>query len=422
MEVFVSANLVYAFNDMTSLDIKQTRVVFWSALLMALAAFTYAQQPAVSPAPTPVQIDPAFTVPPYLQDLRSEQVTVLWWSVLGAYGWVEYGETEALGMRADTVFDGLRATGAWRHAVRLTGLKPGTRYWYRTGLRAPTKYTKNWIAFTPDAYSPVYTFTTPSPNDSRIRCVFLNDMQSDTNGVASLLALPGVKPFDFSFFNGDSFAGSPVGSEMQAALRAYSAAADGASRPAVFLRGNQELGPAFQRRDLYPYATNLRSLIATPEGRSSYAFTQGPVRFVILDCGGDKPDDDPSYGGMTEFSGYRAEVREWLAREIVSEAFRKARWHVLVHHLPLYGPAASKEARAAYLPVLEKAVFDLALNGYMRQPAVLKRGTWRNPYPVVFGGGAGPAATLTVFEATAANWTVKVMSKTGQVLFEERAR
>lgn len=391
-------------------------MIFVCALWACLAVSAGAQQAADTNAPSAAAavpsaapLDAAFAVPPYLQDLRTNQVTVMWWTTMGAYGFVEYGESETLGKRADTVIDGMREVTVARHAVRLPDLKPGTRYWYRVGIRIIISYKKNSVRWTGDIYSPVYSFTTPPAQEAKVRCVIFNDTHNDTD-IAPLLAMPGVGPFDFSIFNGDSFADIRTVPEAVTRLRAYTTAVDGASRPAVFVRGSQDLP--------FAYAIGLPSFFTYPEDRGYFAFTRGPVRFVVLDCGGDK--DDASYGGAVDFSQFRAGVRNWLAREVSSDAFRKARWHVLVHHIPLYGPHYSRYSQPFYLPVLVQAPFDLAINGYSHQAAVLKRGAFRNPYPIVIGGGPGPAATVTVFEATATGWSIKVLDRTGKVLIEGR--
>jgi hypothetical protein len=379
-----------------------------SATLMILAAATYAQQPAVTNTALPaVKLDAAFSVPPYLQDLRTNQVTVMWRGVAGGYGWVEYGETEALGKQADTVFDGLRETGVQRHAVCLSGLKPGTRYWYRTGMRSATKFTKNWISFTPDVFSPVYSFTTPSAQEAKVRCIILADTHNNAT-FGPLLSLPGVEPYDFSLFNGDCFGDITSEADALGLLRAYTELVKGASRPAVFVRGNHELRSW--------YAPFLRHLFTTPEGHSSFAFTRGPVRFVVLDCGEDKRDAHRSYGGLVDFSSMRVEVARWLDCEIASQEFRKARWHVLVVHIPLYGEACSEHARPLYLPVLDKTKFDLEINGHIHVSRLLKPGAAGNPHPVVSVGGFCTA--IGVFEATAASWSFKVLDNTGKALVD----
>lgn len=400
------ASRIHAFLPVICTYILLTIPAVWGA---TPAAPTNAAQAPVANAPATPKIDASFVVPPYLQDLRNDGVTVMWWSANPTYGWVEYGETESLGKKADAVFDGLREMSVSRHAVRLPGLTPGTRYWYRTGMRSVERITKNWMSFTPDIYSPVYSFTTPSPQDTKVRCVIHCDMHNKAD-IAPLMALPDVKSFDFSIFNGDCFADIRSEQDALGLLRAYTTAVDGASRPALFVRGNHDVRNG--------YASRLRHLFTYPEGHCYFAFTRGPVRFVCIDCGEDKRDSHRSYGGMVDFSSFRAEVAAWLDREFASGDFKKAKWHVLIQHIPLYGAGCSEHSKPLYLPVLAKATFDLSINGHMHVPGLLKPGAAGNPYPVVTGGGFCTAAT--VFEATATGWNVKVVDSAGKVLVEER--
>lgn len=394
-------------------SLRQTRPlqVLQRILVCALcvAARVQADPPPSAATPTPVQVDPAFAVPPYLQDLRTDEVTVMGWSAAPSYAWVEYGETQALGRRADTVIEGLREVNVRRHAVRLTRLTPGTRYWYRLGLRAVTELTATNVQWGASAYSPAYVFSTPSPKDTRVRCIIFADTHNNAT-FGPLLTLPGVEPYDFSLFNGDCFADLKTEGDALGLLRAYTSLVNGASRPSFFVRGNHEVRNRF--------APFLRHLFSTPEGHSSFAFTRGPARFVILDCGEDKRDAHRSYGGLVDFASMRAEVAAWLARELASEAFRKARWHVLIVHIPLYGDGCSEHARPLYLPVLGKAKFDLEINGHIHVSRVLKPGEAGNPHPVVCVGAFCTA--VGVFEATAAGWSFRVLDNMGKVLVEAK--
>jgi len=366
--------------------------------------------PAAKTPPSPPPVDAAFTVPPYLQDLRSDRVTVMWWSAKQSYGWAEYGETKVLGKRADTVVEGLREVNANRHAVRLPGLMPGTRYWYRTGIRSIASHTTSNVQWGAAIYSPVYSFTTPSPQDAKVRGVILADTHNNAT-FGPLLALPGVEPFDFSLFNGDSFGDIRNEGPCLALLRAYIELVNGASRPAMFVRGNHEL------RNWYgPY---LRNLFTYPEGHPYFAFTRGPVRFVVLDCGEAVRDSHPMCGGTLDCSSMRVEVAQWLEREIAADAFRQARWRILIVHIPLYGDGCSEHSRPLYLPVLAKTKFDLEINGHIHTSRLLKPGAAGNPHPVVSVGGFNSA--VGVFEATATGWNFKVLDGTGKVLVEERS-
>lgn len=63
-----------------------------------------------------------FATQPYLQSPAPDAMTVMWHTKNPAYGWVEYGETDKLGKKADLVIDGLRAANTTIHKVHLTDL------------------------------------------------------------------------------------------------------------------------------------------------------------------------------------------------------------------------------------------------------------------------------------------------------------
>jgi hypothetical protein len=77
------------------------------------------------------QVSP-FRTQPYLQNPTEGSVTIMWHTYKPAYGWVEYGKTDTLGIYADMVNDGLRNANTTIHKVPLTNLEPGSTYYYRS--------------------------------------------------------------------------------------------------------------------------------------------------------------------------------------------------------------------------------------------------------------------------------------------------
>ena len=115
---------------MTSLSRRQWLRTGTSALGLSVIG-PHAGQPAEAqgrPVPQNFRVLGA----PVVQGLSSEAVSVAWAVNDTSTGWVEYGETEALGRMAAPDHDGLRPLDAAVHRVRLAGLTPGTRYFYRT--------------------------------------------------------------------------------------------------------------------------------------------------------------------------------------------------------------------------------------------------------------------------------------------------
>lgn len=87
-------------------------------LVVVLGAF-------VSAAPAQAQV---LTRKPYLQNASPEAITIVWRTLGPSEGWVKFGESPAQ-LSIQVASPGSRT----QHEVRLTGLKPDTRYYYQVG-------------------------------------------------------------------------------------------------------------------------------------------------------------------------------------------------------------------------------------------------------------------------------------------------
>ena len=99
-----------------------------------------------------------------------------------------------------------------------------------------------------------------------------------------------------------------------------------------------------------------------PAARPTTLSLGGDTRFVVLDCGEDKPDDTWVYYGLNDFTGFRQEQVDFLQKELAGKACRKAAHRVLIHHIPLWAEeepkdpgAVSKPCRELWTPVLKKS-------------------------------------------------------------------
>jgi 3',5'-cyclic AMP phosphodiesterase CpdA len=253
----------------------------------------------------------------------------------------------------------------------------------------------------------------PGPQQP-VTAVVFNDLHNGTNAFQSLLRVVGDTPFDFTIFNGDCLADPAAEAPMRKALAAYTEGAQANLRPTFFLRGNHETRGSFAR--------DLPRWLTWPGGRPYFAFTAGPVRWVVLDCGEDKPDKHPVYAGLVDFEGFRREETAWLKAELASAAFREARWRVLVHHIPLYenGKDGSYSPFGAELwaklPGME--LVDLALNGHTHTAAFNPTNSLGNPYPIAVGGGPLPSgATVMILEADQSRLKLRMLNVKGEEAF-----
>lgn len=352
-------------------------------------------------------------VRPYLQVGADGAFTVMWCTDKPAYSWLEYGETPELGQKADRVVEGLRAANTTRHWVRIP-LESFKRLYYRVGWKVIDSFGAYRVDFQEPAFTDVYEVQPlPGPDDT-VRVAVLNDLHENFSLFTKLSSQLEGFEYDLSIFNGDVFTDIPSEDRFIRALRTYNGGVRAWERPVVYQRGNHEYRGAFAR--------DLRGWLSPPGDHFYGAFTAGPVRFILLDAGEDKPDDDPAYSGLNDFSGYRKVQAEFLKQEIAGEAFRRATYRVLVHHIPLYA-AGGKDAIWAKLPrdawehVLQDAPITLAICGHTHRAEICPAGTEGNSYPVAIGGGSGEQeATVMLLEADPRQLTLKMFDTEGQMI------
>ena len=150
--------------------------------------------------------------------------------------------------------------------------------------------------------------------------------------------------------------------------------------PFILTRGNHETrGP--NARELFSYFPHS-------SGKYYYAFSQGEVRFVVLDCGEDKPDTHPVYAGLVDFDSYRSEQAQWLKKEVEGDEFKNARYRIVLTHIPPYTGRGhgGQDLTAKWGPVLNEADIDLVISGHTHRFAVMEPREDLNKLPVLILG------------------------------------
>ncbi len=351
-------------------------------------------------------------VPPYLQLYPDGGMTVMWNTAKPAYSWIEHGETEALGRKADRVVDDLRQANTTRHQVTLPQCGRNGLH-YRLAWKNITSFGPYKVEFEDAEATDIFKVRAiPGPRDP-VRVAIFNDLHDNHPLFAKLTGQIKSFDYDFSIFNGDCFS-DPVSEEVfVSSLKTYNAGIRSWERPVVYQRGNHEYRGSFARE--------LRSWFSSPGGHFYGAFTAGPVRFIMLDAGEDKEDSHWAYSGLNDFSGYRREQAEFLKSELAGQAFKDATFRILVHHIPLYnedpGRICSKLPRDAWEPVLKDAPITLAINGHTHRHVIHPSGAIGNPYPVAVGGGSkDKGATVMILEATTEKLSLKMVDVDGRTV------
>lgn len=352
-----------------------------------------------------------FRTKPYLQNPTGNGITVSWFTNVPVHAWVEYGTSSDLDKRAEVVVDGQIICNNKHHKVRLTDLEPGATYHYRVCSREITLYEAYKKEFGETAYSDIYSFTMPSTEVTDFTALIFNDLHK-RNEVLDLLADQVEEvDYDFVMFNGDCIDDPRNESEAVHFLSYMNSKVKAENVPVFYLRGNHEIRNAYsiQLRELFDYVGN----------KTYGAFNWGDTRFVILDCGEDKPDSTWVYYGLNDFMGLRMEQVGFLKAELSGKAYKKATKKVLMHHIPLYGMSEK-----SYLPCLDlwgsllaKAPFDVSINAHTHRFAYWPKGSVGNNFPVVIGGGNRPEnATVMILSKKGTVMTLKALNTKGETL------
>ena len=361
--------------------------------------------------PTPA--DKIFRTRPYLQNPTDGGMTVMWQTTIPAYSWVEYGVDTTRLERARLLIDGQVEFTQHIHKIRLDDLRPATRYYYRVCSQEILHYGAYDKEFGTLAKSPFYTFTSRAEDADSFTAIIFNDLHQREEVFEALYSQVRDVERDFVIFNGDCV--DDPKSEEQATyfISLLTERVGGESVPTIFIRGNHEIRGA--------YSVGLRQHFDYIGGKTYGAFSWGDTRFVMLDCGEDKPDTTAVYYDMNDFTQLREQQVVFLGEELCSEEFRSAERRILIHHIPIYGMLGGNLCETLWRPLLDVAKFDVALNAHTHRFAYHRVGSSENNYPVIIGGGRNMNdATVIILRKSGSDLTVKVLNTQGETLLEER--
>ena len=80
---------------------------------------------------TAEKADKIFRTKPYLQNPVGNGITVMWETTVPSYCWVEYGTDTTRLERVRMIVDGQVVCNNKLHKIRIDGLQPGQKYYYR---------------------------------------------------------------------------------------------------------------------------------------------------------------------------------------------------------------------------------------------------------------------------------------------------
>ena len=360
---------------------------------------------------TAEKADKIFRMKPYLQNPVGNGITVMWETTVPAYCWVEYGTDTTQLKRARTIVDGQVVCNNYLHKIRIDGLQPGQKYYYRVCSQEILLYQAYKKVFGNTAQSAFSEFTLPATDTDSFTAVVFNDLHQHTQTFRALCQQIKNVNYDFVVFNGDCVDDPVDHNQATSFISELTEGVCGDRIPTFFMRGNHEIRNAYSigLRDHYDYVGD----------RTYGSFNWGDTRIVMLDCGEDKPDDHWVYYGLNDFTQLRNEQVDFLKKELSSKEFKKAGKRVLIHHIPLYGNDGKNLCANLWTKLLEKAPFNISLNAHTHKYAYHPKGELGNNYPVIIGGGHKmDGATVMILEKKKDELRVKVLNAKGKILLD----
>lgn len=316
------------------------------------------------------QDDIKITHAPYLQNLGENEVTIVWTANKPSIGWVElapddgthYYQTER--PKFFNAKNGIKLTSTV-HSVHLTGLKPGTRYRYRVYSQEVLSHVGWRVIYGNVAATSVYgkqplTFLTSDHSRQSVNFAMVNDIHGKSDLLEKLISHCDLKKTDMFLFNGDMVSIFNNEKEIFEGFMDKATELFASEIPMYYTRGNHETRGSF--------ATAFQDYFSPKQEHIYYMFRQGPVCFVILDSGEDKPDSDLEYAGITVYDQYRTEQAEWLKKVLESKEYKKAPFKVVVCHMPPFGGwHGEQEVAEKFIPLLNNAGVDIMLCGHLHR-------------------------------------------------------
>ena len=303
---------------------------------------TTTKEGSVHSTPTPSTCTFLIASAPVLQNAAETSVGVSFAVSADASGWVEYSTSPDL-KDATKVFSGehgLMTVDDKVALIRVTGLKPATRYYYRIGAdRIEFKGGYAMKNLGPEVDSKIHSFTTLGAAATGAFCV-INDTHNQKDALKLALGkVAAVKP-SVVIWNGDaSNTSEKIEDAMDIFIRTHPDFPEyAADTPYMFLNGNHDFRGRFNRRlgDLMMFRELAERKAEYAELGRNFVQRLGDIALIGLDTGEDKLDTNPLFAGIFKMTPYREKQARWLAEVVETPAVKTAKFKVVFCHIPLF--------------------------------------------------------------------------------------
>lgn len=357
-------------------------------------------------------------VGPYIQNLTSEGITVMWTTTRNTFSWVEYGQSYYLHKKAFEYAGGLIQANNRIHRVRIQPLDPGVRLKYRIVSVEIVDVKGSRYEFGEPQIGPINEVAIPDRNEEEVSVAILNDHHEIESTIPELLYRFGYKgndqDFDLVVFNGDVFNNTESEAQIKDQFITPCVAVFASHTPLLFVQGNHEVRGAAARM--------ISNYFDFPSNRFYHTFDRGPVKFLVLDAGEDKADDNWEYGGLAAFDRYREEQRVWLEEEIEKDSFKNAKYRVLLIHISPWHSGnwhGTLHCRKMFGDVLNRANIDVQISGHTHRYKYHEPDEDHN-FPIFIGGGPLKGSrTMIKLQANQEQMKIEMWADNGELVKEK---
>jgi hypothetical protein len=261
-----------------------------------------------------------------------------------ANGYVRYSTRPDMIDAVTVKCGGFRVTDMNEHVmlIRLTGLKPATKYWYTIGADRISYKGGYDMTVTGNEEDPrIYSFTTAGKGAASHFCV-INDTHAHWDVIAAAMDKVAALAPSCVVWNGDATnCEEEIDSLVNIFLNPDIERKDYAAEiPYMFCSGNHD------SRGLANRHLERVWMFRQPEERASrdwdlgrnFAVRMGDIAMIGLDTAEDKQDTNPIFAGLFNSAAYREAQTEWLKDALSQKEIASAPYLVAFCHIPLFDP------------------------------------------------------------------------------------
>ncbi|MEJ5088782.1 hypothetical protein GEO21_01910 [Sphingobacterium faecium] len=320
-----------------------------------------------------------FIVTAYLQNQINSNISIFSIVSKPAFAWLEIlDDNNQIKSKIYQSEDGMLEANT--DLFKFTIIDAPRRFKYRIVAKEVVKFEAYKIVYGEEIKSDIFSAKLAKKDQDQISCLIYNDVHEVKNTYKDLVPHRNTDRYDFAILNGDSFHYVSNQNDItEKLLQPFSFFET--SKPFIMNRGNHETRGSFSRI--------FKKYFGYPENKFYQSFKLGPIYWILLDSGEDKPDTHEVYGGTVDYDNYRNEQAVWLEQVLQSKERKSAQHTVVVSHIPIFHADdwhGTLHNRSTFHPLFQKYKIDAMITGHTHQYGYHPPDQDHN-YTLFIGGG-----------------------------------